>query len=47
MIEGTWIGEAVCCRIWPILQPVIIFPLRKCGLCGEVPTVIRKEENNG
>lgn len=41
MIEGTWIGTAVCCREWPILQPIAIFPLRRCGLCKTVPVVIK------
>ena len=40
-IEGTWVGEATCCRVWPVLQPVAFFPLRRCGLCGEVPTITK------
>jgi hypothetical protein len=41
MIEGSWVGEAVCCKTWAILQPVLMFGLRRCGLCGEVPKVIK------
>ena len=46
-IEGTWVGEATCCRVWPVLQPVAFFPLRRCGLCGEVPTITNRLGESG
>ena len=41
-IEGAWVGEATCCRVWPVFQPVAFFPLGRCGLCGEVPTITNR-----
>ena len=40
MEKGAWIGKAKCCRVWNIMQPVAIYPLRKCGICNEIPEVI-------
>ena len=46
-IEGAWVGEATCCRVWPVFQPVAFFPLGRCGLCGEVPTITNKLGGGG
>lgn len=34
MSEVGPVVEWACCRRWPI---AVLFPVRKCGLCGEVP----------
>lgn len=33
-IPSTPIVSRRCCRVWPI---VVGYPVRRCGLCGEVP----------
>lgn len=31
-------GTARCCRDWPVDLGT---PIRKCGLCGEVPEIVK------
>ena len=34
-------GVAVCCTEWTV---VIGYPIRRCGLCGEIPVVVKVED---
>jgi len=41
-MEGSWVAKARCCTEWYVLLP---YPIRKCGICGEVPTLEAKNDN--